>query len=241
MILKLVILISLSFTVISCYSPEDSSNISVYSAQVAPPKEPEQMVMKAQMVPKKHLKRVVTPRVESHASEPIPVHARHPDHFYRGIPATVSITFGDALVKKVGTLEQTDLIPQAVAYSIVLQGDPVDQFIITPQQQVIEAPTAGIPSSTAYFSVTPLSRGQKKLTYFVKAQLELNTPGIGLPELHRDILVEVNKQSVYVSIKTFLREHSGKFLSAVGAAVGAWLVVLLKKLWNKKKSFTRGN
>jgi len=91
-------------------------------------------------------------------------------------------------------------------------------------------------SSTAYFTVTPLSRGKKKLHYFVKAHLSPIGPGIGLPELRKSIVVEVNGASVWLSIRETLKENIGKLFSALGVAGGSWIALLLKRWWAKRRA-----
>ena len=161
------------------------------------------------------------------------ISANHPSHFYKNIKAQVAITLGVPLPAKTNTVQEDSEIPTAAAYSIMLKGDPEDQFIISPLEQAISAPSASIPSSTAYFDVMPLSRGHKILHYYVKARLSVQDPGIGLPELHKDILVEVNGKSVWVTIKTVWLNNLGKILAAAGSAVGGFII---KKWLDKKKA-----
>ena len=255
-----IIILFISLLCISCleYSPNDGA-AEKYTAEKAAEErvQAERSARQAAEIPGERTSRIdrrpaetpqtqmapvpyAAPKKKQRASKvlqtiaPTLVHARHPEHFFRSVPAIFSVTFGDPLVKELETIEHTDSIPKAISYSVALQGDPPDHFIITPAEQVILAPVPGIPSSTAYFSVIPQSRGQKKLHYFVKAQMTAGGPGIGLPELHKTILVEVNRQSVWISARSLFKEHAGKLFSAIGAAIGAWLLLRIKK-WLKLK------
>ena len=77
----------------------------------------------------------------------------------------------------------------------------------------------------------PLAPGKKKLVYQAKARMSLEDPGIGLPEVSREIMVEVNKQSVMASLKKLL-PYLLSFLGALGSALGGWMI---KKWFDKKK------
>ena len=160
-----------------------------------------------------------------------PVNVRHPDHFFSNVWGQVSITLGLPLAIETGTVQLTDKVPQAVAYTISLKGEPADQFEIKQGEQIVSAPNSKFPSSSVYFDVKPLAPGKKKLVYQAKARMSLEDPGIGLPEVSREIMVEVNKQSVMASLKKLL-PYLLSFLGALGSALGGWMI---KKWFDKKK------
>ena len=161
------------------------------------------------------------------------LNVQHPDHFYSKVWGKVSITLGQPIPDTKGVIEITDSVPTAAAYSITLRGEPTDQFEIKQGEQVVSAPRSQFPSSTVYFDVKPLNPGHKKLIYQVKARLSVDDPGIGLPEVTKDILVEVSRQSFFAWIKG-LSSYLMAFLGAVGSAVGAWII----KKWFAKKNFS---
>ena len=174
--------------------------------------------------------------VKKKVAKPIPIdtsiNVRHPDHFFSKVWCQVSITLGTPLAPEAGTVEITDAVPQAAAYSVSLRGEPADQFEIKQGEQVVSAPTAKLPSSSVYFDVRPLSPGKKFLIYQVKARLSPGDPGIGLPEVTRDIVVEVNSQTRMYIFKNTILPYLLTFIGAIGTAVGGWLI---KKWFSKKQ------
>jgi hypothetical protein len=163
----------------------------------------------------------------------IEIHAQHPDVFYLNVPASVSVTLGRPLFVAPHILNFTDTIPKAFYYTVQLQGVPPTDFDITPSQQEVAIPSHGLESSTIYFTVIPHSLGNKRIDYMVKAHWNLQ--GIGLPVLHKDIVVKVSGESLKVEGKKIARESSTKLLAAgVTAgltALGAWFW----KRWKKPK------
>ena len=169
-------------------------------------------------------------KVSSKKSQDTPINVTHPDHFYSQVWCQVAITLGQPLASTPNTLVITDKVPKALAYSVSLKGEPADQFEIRQGEQVISAPNEIIPSSSVYFDVKPLSHGKKKLIYQVKARLSLSDPGIGLPEVQRDIIVEVNNQTRIVDLKRF----STYLATVLGACLTTILGIYIKKWLDDK-------
>jgi len=177
---------------------------------------------------KKMVKKAVEPK--SAALPSTPINVQHPDHFYSKVWCQVSITLGSPLPVEVGTINIVDEVPKAAAYSVSLRGEPADQFEIKQGEQIISAPTTQFPSSSVYFDVRPLSPGKKLLIYQVKARLSENDPGIGLPEVTRDIVVEINNQSRWIFIKSLFPY----IFSALGAGISAIIGIFVTRWFSNK-------